>query len=149
MCDESVDLRAAGGVYALIVDLEAPVRVRIGRLGTAELAAGRYIYVGSAQKGLGARLDRHLRRRKPRRWHIDYLTTRVRPAGAVVWLKGKDAECRLARVLGERWPMPVEGFGSSDCRCPSHFVGPVGEEWLQVAENLLGRSAPYPGRGKH
>jgi sugar fermentation stimulation protein A len=136
-------------VYALIIDIDAPLRLRIGRLGVGEIAPGRYLYVGSAQRGLGARIDRHLRRRKQKRWHIDYLTTKVRPTGAVAWLTGRDAECRLARALGEGWPTPVGGFGSSDCRCRGHLVGPVGDEWVRVAESLLGPSVPYPGGGKH
>jgi Uri superfamily endonuclease len=40
--------------------------------------------------------------------------------------------------------MPVDGFGSSDCRCPAHFVGPVDEDWLKMAEARLGRSLTWP-----
>ncbi len=34
---------------------------------------GFYIYVGSAQKNLKQRIERHIRREKKKHWHIDYL----------------------------------------------------------------------------
>ncbi len=44
-----------------------------GRLRAREYNKGWYVYIGSALNGISGRLQRHLRRRKRARWHIDYL----------------------------------------------------------------------------
>ena len=49
------------GVYRLWIELASPVDVRAGRLGIFRLPAGTYVYVGSARRGLSARLARHRR----------------------------------------------------------------------------------------
>lgn len=112
------------GVYALI--LENPLReVRVGALGVREFAAGRHIYIGSAQGSGGlARVKRHVRlaRRRDRspRWHIDYLL--LDPgftlAAVLTAATDRDCECDLARAVGGDC---VPGFGCSDCACPSHL----------------------------
>ncbi len=104
---------AVPGAYALVVVLEAPA---------AGLPPGRYIYCGSARGsgGLGARLSRHMRRGKAVRWHVDRLTEAGRVLGAWVF-EGGD-ECALVRALAHL-PVPLPGFGSSDCRaCASHLL---------------------------
>lgn len=86
--------------------------------------AGLYLYVGSARRGLGARIERHRRQVKPPRWHIDYLARHAPLLGAAVapWAPGR--ECQLARAvmrfLGARVVAPR--FGSSDCDCPAHLA---------------------------
>jgi histidyl-tRNA synthetase len=103
--------------------------VSIGRRIGVKLPAGRYLYCGSARGpgGLRARIARHLRRRKPLRWHVDQLTTR----GTViaVWAIPGGDECDLVARLA-LLPVPLPGFGSSDCRrCRSHLlVWPEGVE---------------------
>jgi len=62
------------GLYVILVDVVRAVRVRWAGKETG-LASGRYAYVGSARRGLRARVKRHLRREKPKKWHIDQLTT--------------------------------------------------------------------------
>lgn len=62
------------GTYILTVRLDSPRTVAVGALGTISFGAGTYIYAGSAMGGLDQRVSRHLRRDKPRRWHIDSLT---------------------------------------------------------------------------
>ena len=65
------------GHYVLLLTVPAS-RIKIGAMGLLLLAAGLYGYVGSAHGRsitVGHRLARHMRRRKVRRWHIDYLTT--------------------------------------------------------------------------
>ena len=86
------------GTYAVILDLTGERSLQVGRLGTCSFPPGFYLYAGSARGGLGPRLRRHLLRKKPFRWHIDYLRQ----------------EARVREV--------VKGFGSSDCRCSSHLV---------------------------
>jgi sugar fermentation stimulation protein A len=112
-----------GGVYAAVWRLERARAVRVGRLGRFRLEPGFYVYVGSAQRGLAARLARHARRTKPLRWHADYLARHATWVGAWTWPLGKDAECRLARALAalDGLDPAVPRFGASDCRCPTHL----------------------------
>lgn len=106
--------------YQLLIEVARPLRRRIGRLGMVELAAGRYVYTGSATRGLDRRIARHLRRRKPLHWHIDYLTTA--PGVRVLEvLRSTVPECHLNQATAG--DLPVPGFGASDCRagCGSHL----------------------------
>ncbi|MCH8235737.1 MAG: GIY-YIG nuclease family protein [Chloroflexi bacterium] len=117
-------LPAGRGGYALVFRLDSTIRVRPGRLGVIELSPGHYLYMGSALSGLAPRIARHLRRRKKRHWHIDALSSAVRPE-QVWWAASEDRlECRWTRAVledpGASWP--VGGFGASDCRCTSHLV---------------------------
>ncbi len=114
------------GVYRLWIDLGAAVRIRVGRLGTVDLPAGRYVYVGSARRNLRARLERHRRKEKALRWHIDYLLSRpeanMREIDIRPWRKG--AECRWAiQTRREGGEVILKGFGASDCRsgCGAHL----------------------------
>jgi histidyl-tRNA synthetase len=64
------------GAYVLAVELAQPITVKLGSRPPASLAAGCYLYCGSAKGpgGLRARIARHMRHGKPMRWHIDRLT---------------------------------------------------------------------------
>jgi len=90
-------------------------------LGIIAFTPGVYAYVGSAQRNLQARLHRHGLRRKPLRWHIDYLSVHARMIGAIVIEGPKSLECRMAAMLAKHGGTPVPGFGCSDCRCGSHL----------------------------
>jgi Uri superfamily endonuclease len=113
------------GTYALLLHLPESAQAEVGRLGVVRLAAGRYVYVGSAHGagGLAARVGRHLRDDKVRHWHVDTLTALARPVE--VWFATGDArlECAWAEALAATpgVTIPVAGFGSSDCRCTSHL----------------------------
>lgn len=125
----------AAVTYRLYIHVRRPCRVRAGRLEPAWLPPGWYVYTGSARRGLRARVARHLRRRKRRRWHIDWLLTRA--AAEVVHVAFDRApECRVNRRMGGRVVIP--GFGASDCRsgCGSHL------RYLGAA-----RPAPVPPPG--
>ena len=61
------------GVYILIIQLTSDVNINIGALGTRHFAKGLYTYVGSAQTNFQKRVSWHLRKKKPKFWHIDYL----------------------------------------------------------------------------
>jgi len=109
------------GCYLLLLKLARDRRVRIGRLGRFTFRKGTYVYVGSAQRGLEARLARHLRRRKRFHWHIDYLRA---ACGRVVGLPIRSfqrQECDVARAMAALLEPGPAGFGSSDCRCPTHL----------------------------
>jgi len=134
----------SGGIYAAVFVLPETRRIRIGRLGRFVFPAGRYVYVGSAQRGLEVRLARHARRRKTLRWHIDYLARWARLEAAWAWPRPKADECRLAavvRALPGATAGPA-GFGASDCRCPTHLVRLAGP--LEPAR-LVARDARWGG----
>ena len=109
------------GVYIAVFRLARPCRIQVGKLGRFDFPAGFYLYVGSAQRGLSARLDRHARKKKPMRWHIDYLSAKAEMLGELVAEGPRSLECELAAKLGKEFPLAVPRFGSSDCRCPGHL----------------------------
>lgn len=107
--------------YQLLIEIEVPISVSIGALGVRQLAAGRYLYTGSAKRNLQARIDRHRRREKKPHWHIDYLLAHPRVRLCSVETSGL-AECDWNQsIVGS---IPVVGFGASDCRngCVSHLI---------------------------
>ncbi|MFQ6058444.1 MAG: DUF123 domain-containing protein [Anaerolineae bacterium] len=137
------------GTYALVLYLDHETRIVIGRLGTFDLPAGYYLYVGSAlgPGGLEARLARHFRAEKRLRWHIDYLLEHAQtvevwtaPSGGRLvtsarsgpepnssyshWAASACQECQWAEIARglPGATIPVPRFGSSDCRCPAHLV---------------------------
>ena len=82
---------------------------------------GRYIYAGSANApgGLKARVSRHTRRAKRSRWRIEN--------GDVLgaWIFPDGVECDLVD-MNSALPVPIVGFGSTDCeRCRSHLLGSI------------------------
>lgn len=117
---------ADGGSYTLVVDLAADATLSAGALGEHRLPAGAYAYTGSALGSGGfSRVDRHRRTARGdhdvRHWHVDYLLGH--PAARidrVVRSRGVDVECAVARRLPHG---PIDGFGASDCDCPSHLAG--------------------------
>jgi len=110
------------GLYIAVFYLPKARAIRVGRLGRLAFRRGFYLYVGSAQRGLEARLERHGRKRKPRRWHIDHLSAHAEMLGAVVVPGPRSRECKLAEELAGKFERVVPGFGASDCRCPGHLM---------------------------
>ena len=111
------------GVYVLIINVKKDTLVTVGALGEISFKRGLYAYVGSAQSNLEQRIKRHLTKKKPLFWHIDYLLDNNATEILKVFAKEADRleECIIARMLkgeGEA----IEGFGSSDCNCTSHLV---------------------------
>ena len=116
------NIPAVRGAYVLLIDLRETVTVSIRGKPSALLAAGRYLYCGSAKGpgGLRGRIARHMRRGKPMRWHIDLLTEAGTVLGA--WTFPGGDECDLVAALSHL-PAAIDGFGSSDCRkCRSHLL---------------------------
>jgi Uri superfamily endonuclease len=105
---------AAPRTYQLAIDIARAVRVTVGRLGRYAFPAGRYLYTGSALRGIEARVRRHRSRTKRLHWHIDYLL--AAPGVVISGVSTFDAaEC----AVNQRTPgaIVVAGFGSSDCVC--------------------------------
>ena len=109
------------GTYIAVFNLPIRRRIQVGKLGCFSFEPGLYLYVGSAQRNLSAHLERHARRIKPLRWHIDYLSSRAVVIGAMIVPGPRERECELAKELGRMYALAVPGFGSSDCRCGGHL----------------------------
>ena len=114
------------GTYILILRLGKAARIRIGKLGVAEFNHGFYAYIGSAfgPGGLGGRINRHQKVKKPCHWHIDYLRRKSRLKDIWYTVSPIRREHEWARALAETKgaSIPIPGFGSSDCHCHSHLV---------------------------
>ncbi len=114
------------GLYIAIFHLADCQTIQVGQFGKFDFPAGFWLYVGSAQRNLQARLDRHGRRDKLLRWHVDYLSTRAKMLGAIVIAEGKKMECQIAAKLSRRLDRPIPRFGASDCKCDGHlFYSPI------------------------
>lgn len=109
------------GVYIAVFYMPGSKTIQIGRLGRFNFRQGVYFYVGSAQRNLPARLERHGRKKKPLHWHIDYLSVKAEMLGAITINGQPELECQLAKELGGMFELAVPGFGASDCRCAGHL----------------------------
>jgi endonuclease-3 len=134
---------AAGGTYVLCFAFEGPTDVTVGALGRVGIPAGDYAYVGSAfGPGGFARVDRHRRHLSGDddtvHWHIDALTTRSEATlVGVVLCPTRDVECAVAARLP---PGPIDGFGSSDCRCRSHLSRVDRDAVVNVVDDVVRRA---------
>lgn len=132
-----------GGTYLLLLcQRHKSAHIQVGALGGIEFPSGWYAYVGSARRGLRARVGRHLRVKGKRlHWHIDYLRRRCSIAEVACWTDGT-SECDLAGSLTVAGGRPVRGFGCSDCRCCSHlFRFPI--EKRPQLDAMTGVPAPH------
>lgn len=107
----------------LIINVKKDTTVTVGALGDIIFTRGLYAYVGSAQSNLGSRIKRHLKKKKPLFWHIDYLLDNGAAEILKVFVKEADRteECTIARMLNGKGEA-IACFGSSDCTCISHLV---------------------------
>jgi len=127
---------ADSGSYLLVIACERSTDIEIGALGERTFETGHYAYVGSAFGPGGlSRVDRHRRiaagDHDVRHWHIDYLLGAAETELATVeTFHDRDVECELATTLSEMGCGRVDGFGASDCDCPSHLWGPAGRTTL-------------------
>ena len=115
------------GYYQLLLYLDRKSRIKIGKKGGYDFPKGYYIYTGSALNGLEVRINRHLRKEKKNFWHIDYILPHCKILKIIQCNQnGKNAvtECELNKKLLKKKNsvVVVKGFGSSDCKCPSHLV---------------------------
>lgn len=110
------------GTYCLIMKLDSPSDIRIGRRPPLRFPRGFYCYVGSALNSLEKRTGRHMSRNKRLHWHIDYFLEHARIVGIKSIESQNRLECMVSReVAGLADGVPMEGFGSSDCSCRSHL----------------------------
>lgn len=112
---------SGGGCYAVCYKVESPLALQIGKLGLMEFEPGHYAYVGSAKVNMQARVDRHARKEKKLRWHVDYFSTCAEHVETYCFFTSQNLECVLAEHLATRCRESSERFGCSDCRCKSHL----------------------------
>jgi len=112
------------GLYNLVLYLERPCVIQVGKLGRFHFQRGYYIYTGSARGGLDQRLRHYSKDPSSPRWHIDYLRKHARLIKALCYANAEIDECALNdAILALRGAtVPVKGFGSSDCSCISHLA---------------------------
>lgn len=113
--------RMDSGVYIAVFYMPVGRTIQIGRLGKYHFHQGIYFYTGSAQRNLSARLERHNRKKKTLRWHIDYLSIKAEILGAITIPGPRELECKLAMKLRSMFELTMPGFGASDCRCGGHL----------------------------
>ncbi len=114
------------GSYILVLKLKKKSKIKIGKLGLIDFQKGYYCYVGSAlgkNINLENRLERHFRRNKKKKWHIDYLLSNplVSIDGAIVIQSKKKIECFISQYIEKNADKTIKNFGSSDCKCKGHL----------------------------
>ncbi len=108
------------GIYMILAVMEEKT-IRIGSLGEISFPEGYYIYTGSAAKNLKSRVARHLRKRKKKRWHIDYLLSEAVKVKDFPVYTLNNLECVLAEDVKNLADSEIADFGCSDCSCRSHL----------------------------
>jgi Uri superfamily endonuclease len=116
------------GIYVLEIYSPRSFEIELKSFQHISFRRGYYYYIGSAQKNLNSRIERHLKKDKTLHWHIDHITSlpfikindiNIFPDVA------KEYECRLVYYLTGKYNtvFPAKKFGSSDCsNCYSHLL---------------------------
>ncbi|MEM3407653.1 MAG: GIY-YIG nuclease family protein [Nitrososphaerota archaeon] len=119
------------GIYALIIHIKNNINVTLAK-NIHYFSPGYYVYLGSAKQygGVNSRVNRHLKKNKKLRWHIDYLTTSNSvKIKAIVYTKTIHfKECAFIKILKKDcFEIASKGFGSSDCKekCGAHLLKPI------------------------
>jgi Uri superfamily endonuclease len=109
-------------IYILIITIQKNIAIKVSALGKIDFKKGRYAYVGSAQNNLKKRIQKLLSKNRKKKQHIDYLLMNpyVKVENIHYKKAKKDEECKIAQVFSSV-EEPINGFGSSDCKCYSHL----------------------------
>jgi len=126
------DLLPAKGIYTLIIYVRTNSRIKVHKLGCFNFQKGYYAYTGSAlgegATNLRTRVARHLKKKKNKQWHIDFLLTNknANVTTVVAAASNVNEECRINHLIKniEGATVPAWGFGASDCKqnCKSHLL---------------------------
>lgn len=116
---ERIEQLPNSGIYALHLFLEE-IKLRVGALGEISFPRGYYVYIGTAQRNLRKRIERHFKKEKRKRWHIDYITPYAEILDVVAVPLSREWEEKTARYLEKRYPY-IRNFGSSDTSALSHL----------------------------
>ncbi|MEE9116215.1 MAG: GIY-YIG nuclease family protein [Thermoplasmata archaeon] len=110
------------GSYCIAAFLPEDADIEIAKLGTFSFRRGMYVYTGSALSSLEGRIGRHIGKEKKMKWHIDFFLEMAEVLGFISIVSSKREECSINSKFLEEGEVLAKGFGSSDCRCPSHLV---------------------------
>jgi Uri superfamily endonuclease len=130
------------GTYTLIIRVPKASEITVGALGVRHFQSGLYIYTGSAlgaAQNLRARIARHMRTEKRRRWHIDYLLDVAEIIAVVFCVSPRRLECAVVDALYKQGSVgvPVMRFGSSDCRsCASHLYHHLSDNPFLIVDTV-------------
>lgn len=129
---DSVKNLSSRGIYTLTILLLKNTSLKIGKLGTHNFPKGYYTYTGSAlspaPSSLSSRVSRHLRKKKNKHWHIDYILSDPNSTikAVVAVATSQRLECKLNQAVKDSvdGKILVNGFGASDCKenCGSHLL---------------------------
>jgi sugar fermentation stimulation protein A len=111
------------GAYILIMRLESSKSFIVGSLGKIKFDKGFYCYIGSAigSKTIENRCERHLKKNKKMRWHIDYLRKEAEIISIFAIPSKEKIECEVVNKIFNKADSFISRFGSSDCNCKSHL----------------------------
>jgi len=128
------------GTYAILLKNVSHRTIQVGRWKEVSFDRGYYLYVGSAfgPGGLRARVGRHCRKQKNKRWHIDYLGDDM--VVSRIWCDtgGRRLEHEWAGLLQSSDMFEtIDGFGCSDCDCGSHLFHSVNMPSDEAMKALL------------
>lgn len=131
------------GYYILLICTTNSIEVEYSRH-TARLEPGLHAYIGSAQKGLRARIKRHLTKNKKIWWHIDKLTTHPQtriPAVVACTSKTRGLEPCIAQQLADAGYKGPKGFGSTDNpNSPTHLFHISQKCDISAVKNIVERA---------
>jgi len=117
------------GAYLIFLQVQKSITLEVGKLGASTFPAGRYVYVGSASRGIEKRIARHRRLAETKagkiHWHIDFLLTHPKVRFIRAQQLNESTECMVSHDIAsaKEVTVPVPGFGSTDCRagCRTHL----------------------------
>ena len=109
------------GSYLLLIEMVNDKKIMIGSLGKIEFKRGYYAYIGSAMNSIEKRIERHLKKEKKMRWHIDYLLQEGEIKNIFYKESNEKEECRIAASFLNAGFSYIKKFGASDCNCKSHL----------------------------
>jgi Uri superfamily endonuclease len=89
-------------------------------------------------KRVARHLDVSAGRHQTLKWHVDYLLTNSEVIETIEIGTQERIECIIANNLAKNpFLFAVKGFGSSDCRCPSHLFFSQNLQDLENAKKRL------------
>ncbi len=114
------------GYYALLIKIQKKTIIDHPKFNKKTLDPGYYIYVGSARGpgGIAARIKRHVKKNKKKKWHIDYLTSKQDVKTILIGYKcttKPEGEEKMSHTLEKIASPALEKFGSTDKKDETHL----------------------------